>query len=209
MVEFLQSESYLCETAYDYDSAWERLSLYQYDCILLDITLPGGNGLQLLKKLKKLDTSVGVIIISARNSIDDRVTGLEIGADDYLPKPFHLAELGARVKALIRRNKFDGADVARFENLTVDFGARAASVNNKTLDLTRSELDLLFFLVANKNKVVSKNAIGEHLSGDDADRMDNYDFVYSHIKNLKRKLAEAGCEDFIKTVYKLGYKFEG
>ena len=208
IVEFLQSESYTCEPAFDYESAWEKMSLYDYDCILLDITLPGGNGLDLLRKLKKTRRGEGIIIISARNSINDRVAGLEIGADDYLPKPFHLAELGARVKALIRRNKFDGSDIAQFGDLKVDFASRTASVSKTTLDLTKSELDLLFFLVANKNKVVSKNAIGEHLSGDDADRLDSYDFVYSHMKNLKKKLAEAGADDFIKTVYRLGYKFE-
>jgi len=170
--------------------------------------LPGGSGLELLKKIKKLRRAEGVIIISAKNSIDDRVSGLGIGADDYLSKPFHLAELGARVKALIRRNKFDGSDRARFGDLQIDFSSQTVSVGKNTIDLTKSEMDLLFFLVANKNRVVSKNAIGEHLSGDDADRLDSYDFVYSHIKNLKKKLAEAGSDDFIKTVYRLGYKFE-
>jgi DNA-binding response OmpR family regulator len=208
IVQFLESESYTCEPVFDFETASEKISLYEYDCILLDITLPGGNGLDLLRELKKIRRLEGVIIISAKNSIDDRVAGLEIGADDYLSKPFHLAELGARVKALIRRNKFDGTDTAQFGDLKLDFGSRTATVGKHALDLTKSELDLLFFLVANKSRVVSKNAIGEHLSGDDADRLDNYDFVYSHIKNLKKKLAEAGSEDFIKTVYRLGYKFE-
>lgn len=208
IVDFLQSESYNCETAFDFQTAREKISLYDYDCILLDITLPGGNGLSLLKILKAERKSDGVIIISAKNSIDDRVLGLEIGADDYLPKPFHLAELGARVKALIRRNKFDGADSVQYGSLRVDFGFRTAYVNKTRLDLTRSELDLLLFLVANKNKVVSKNAIGEHLSGDQADSFNSFDFIYSHIKNLKRKMTEAGSEDLIKTVYRLGYKFE-
>jgi DNA-binding response OmpR family regulator len=208
IVAFLQSESFSCEPAYDYESAWEKISLYDYDCILLDITLPGGSGLELLRKLKKKRRTEGVIIISARNSIDDRVAGLEIGADDYLSKPFHLAELGARVKALIRRNKFEGSDTVQFGNLKIDFSSRTASVGNSALELTKSELDLLFFLIANKNRVVSKNAIGEHLSGDDADRLDSYDFIYSHMKNLKKKLAEAGSDDFIKTIYRLGYKFE-
>ncbi|MEJ0030177.1 MAG: response regulator transcription factor [Bacteroidota bacterium] len=208
IVQFLQSESFSCEPVYDYDSAQEKISLYEYDCVLLDITLPGGNGLELLKQIKKLRKAEGVIIISAKNSIDDRVAGLGIGADDYLSKPFHLAELGARVKALIRRNKFDGSDIVRFGDLQIDFNSRTVSVGKTTLDLTKSEMDLLFFLVANKNRVVSKNAIGEHLSGDDADNLDSYDFVYSHIKNLKKKLSESGSEDFIKTVYRLGYKFE-
>lgn len=208
IAEFLQSENFSCEQVFDFETAREKISLYEYDCILLDITLPGGSGLELLRQIKKLRRTEGVIIISAKNSIDDRVSGLGIGADDYLSKPFHLAELGARVKALIRRNKFDGSDVVQFGDLEINFGSRNASVRKKMIELTKSELDLLFFLVANKNRVVSKNAIGEHLSGDDADRLDSYDFVYSHIKNLKKKLAEAGSEDFIKTVYRLGYKFE-
>ena len=208
IVEFLQSENFSCEPVYDYESAEEKIFLYEYDCVLLDITLPGGNGLELLKELKKLRRTEGVIIISAKNSIDDRVAGLGFGADDYLSKPFHLAELGARVKALIRRNKFDGSDVVRFGDLNLDFSSRTVAVGKNTIDLTKSEMDLLFFLVANKNRVVSKNAIGEHLSGDNADRLDSYDFVYSHIKNLKKKLSEAGSEDFIKTIYRLGYKFE-
>ncbi len=208
IVEYLQSENYTCEAAYDFDTANEKISLYNYDCILLDITLPGGNGLNLLRTLKTMHKSDGVIIISARNSLDDRILGLEVGADDYLPKPFHLAELGARIKALIRRNKFDGADSVQYGNLKVDFGSRTVYVNQTKLDLTKSELDLLFFLVANKNKVVSKNAIGEHLSGDQADSLSSFDFIYSHIKNLKKKMTEAGSEDFIKTVYRLGYQFE-
>ena len=208
IVDYLQSESYKCEVAYDAESAREKMFLYDYDCILLDITLPGGNGLDLLRLLKAKRKSDGVIIISARNSLDDRILGLEIGADDYLPKPFHLAELGARVKALIRRNKFEGADSVQYGDLRVDFGTRSAFVKNIKIDLTKSELDLLFFLVANKNRVVSKNAIGEHLSGDHADGFDNFDSVYSHIKNLKKKMTEAGCDEMIKTVYRLGYKFE-
>lgn len=207
IVDSLKSD-YKCETAFDAETAREKINLYEYDCILLDITLPGGSGLDLLRMLKRMKRNEGVIVISARNSLDDRVLGLEIGADDYLSKPFHLAELGARVKALIRRNKFDGADSIQYGNMTVDFRSRSAFINSTILELTRSEIDLLLFLVANKNRVVSRDAIGEHLSGDQADRLDNYDFVYSHIKNLKRKIAEAGGEDRIKTIYRLGYKFE-
>lgn len=207
IVEFLQTENYTCEPVYDYSSASERISLYDYDCVLLDITLPGGSGLELLRQLKKRKRREGVIIISAKNSIDDRVLGLEIGADDYLSKPFHLAELGARVKALLRRNKFHGSDIAEFGNLRIDFSAGIVFVNDKAVDLTKTEHDLLIFLVSNKNRVVSRTAIGEHLSADNNDRLDS-DFVYSHIKNLKKKLAEAGSSDFIKTVYGVGYKFE-
>ncbi len=208
IVEFLTSEQYSCETAFDVASAIEKINFHDYDCILLDISLPGGSGLEVLKTLKAHGKTDGVIIISAKNAVDDRILGLELGADDYLPKPFHLPELGARVKALIRRKNFSGVDILQFGNLQVDFNKGVAVVNGTELDLTKSERDLLFFLVANKNKVVSKNAIGEQLSGDQADHFDSFDFVYSHIKNLKKKLAEAGATDQIKTVYRLGYKFE-
>ena len=208
IVHYLEGESYSCETAFDFDRAMEKISLYNYDCILLDITLPNGNGLTLLKELKKQNKSGGIIIISAKNSLDDKIAGLEIGADDYLPKPFHLAELGARIKALIRRNKFDGSSVFTLGNLSLDVPGKVTTIGQNKLDLTKSEFELLLFLISNKNKVISKEAIGEHLSGDDADRFDNYDFVYSHIKNLKKKMTEAGGVDNIKTVYGLGYKFE-
>ena len=208
IVHYLEGESYSCETAFDFDRAMEKISLYNYDCILLDITLPNGNGLTLLKELKKQNKSGGIIIISAKNSLDDKIAGLEIGADDYLPKPFHLAELGARIKALIRRNKFDGSSVFTLGNLSLDVPGKVTTIGQNKLDLTKSEFELLLFLISNKNKVISKEAIGEHLSGDDADRFDNYDFVYSHIKNLKKKMMEAGGVDNIKTVYGLGYKFE-
>jgi DNA-binding response OmpR family regulator len=208
IVAFLADEGYNCEVAFDVDSAREKIHLYDYDCILLDITLPGGSGLAVLKALKKMRKTSGVIIISAKDSIEDKIAGLEIGADDYLSKPFHLAELAARIKAIIRRNKFDGSDILRFGKLTVDLGNKKALAKNVELELTKSELDLLLFLVANKNRVVSKNAIAEHLAGVHSDRFDNFDFVYSHIKNLKKKLSEAGCDDSIKTVYRLGYKFD-
>ena len=208
IVHYLEGESYSCETAFDFDRAMEKISLYNYDCILLDITLPNGNGITLLKELKKQNKSGGIIIISAKNSLDDKIAGLEIGADDYLPKPFHLAELGARIKALIRRNKFDGSSVIALGNLSLDVPGKVTTIGQNKLDLTKSEFELLLFLISNKNKVISKEAIGEHLSGDDADRFDNYDFVYSHIKNLKKKMTEAGGVDNIKTVYGLGYKFE-
>ncbi len=208
IVHYLQGENYVCEAVSDFDQANEKITLYTYDCILLDITLPGGSGLTLLKELKKKNKVAGVIIISAKNSLDDKIEGLEIGADDYLSKPFHLAELGARIKALIRRNKFDGSNLVSLDDVTLDVPGKMATIGKNRLDLTKSEFQLLLFLISNKNKVISKDAIGEHLSGDDADRFDNYDFVYSHIKNLKRKMMEAGSVDYIKTIYGLGYKFE-
>jgi DNA-binding response OmpR family regulator len=208
IVQYLTSTDYRCEVAFDYSSGSEKISLYHYDCVLLDITMPGGNGLDLLRALKGRNKKEGVIIISAKNSLDDKIEGLDIGADDYLAKPFHLAELGARIKALIRRNHFEGSNVVQVDHLTLDMESKTAKVLDRKIELTKSEFELLVFLISNKNRVIAKDAIGEHLTGDDADRFNSYDFIYSHVKNLKRKLAEAGSPDYIKTIYGLGYKFE-
>jgi DNA-binding response OmpR family regulator len=208
IVQYLRQESYVCEMAYTASEAVEKIMLHDYDCILLDITLPDGNGLKILEKLKKESKLEGVIIISAKNSLDDRIQGLNLGADDYLAKPFHLSELGARVSAVIRRKRFAGNNIIAFHEVSIDLLGKSIQVHGKEVDLTRKEYDLLLFLASNKNRVVSKNAIAEHLSGDDAEVFDNFDFIYAHMKNLKRKLAESGSEDYIKTVYGLGYKFE-
>ena len=208
IVQYLRQESYICEVAYTAKDAEEKISVHDYDCILLDITLPDGNGLAILESLKKAGKLEGVIIISAKNSIDDKIRGLNLGADDYLPKPFHLSELGARVSAVIRRKRFEGNNTVTFHEITIDLLGKTVTVNGKVVDLTRKEYDLLLFVVSNKNRVVTKNAIAEHLSGDDADAFDNFDFIYAHMKNLKKKLMEANCPDYIKTVYGLGYKFE-
>ncbi|HEU5145846.1 MAG TPA: response regulator transcription factor [Chryseosolibacter sp.] len=208
IVQYLRQESYVCEVAYTASEAEEKIMLHDYDCILLDITLPDGNGLKTLEKLKRERKLEGIIIISARNSIYDRIQGLNLGADDYLPKPFHLAELGARVSAVIRRKRFEGANRIQLHEISIDLPGKTVTVNGGTVDLTRKEYDLLLFLISNKNRVVTKNAIAEHLSGDDAEVFDNFDFIYAHMKNLKRKLAEAACPDYIKTVYGLGYKLE-
>ena len=208
IVQYLRQESYVCETAYSAQDAEEKILLHDYDCILLDITLPDGNGMKILEKLKEHGKTDGVIIISAKNSIYDKIKGLNLGADDYIPKPFHLAELSARVSAVIRRKRFGGNNTIKAHELTVDLLGKTVSVGGKIVDLTRKEYDLLLFLISNKNRVVTKNAIAEHLSGDDAEVFDNFDFIYAHMKNLKRKLSEITCPDYIKTVYGLGYKFE-
>lgn len=208
IVHYLRQESYVCELAYSAQQAVEKIALHDYDCILLDINLPDGNGLSVLENLKREGKADGVIIISARNSLDDKIKGLNLGADDYLVKPFHLSELGARISAVIRRKRFGGNTTLTFHELAIDLLGKVVKVNDSLLDLTRKEYDLLLFLVSNKNRVVSKNAIAEHLSGDVAEVFDNFDFIYAHIKNLKKKLTEAGCEDYIKTIYGLGYKFE-
>ncbi|MBX2901811.1 MAG: response regulator transcription factor [Cyclobacteriaceae bacterium] len=208
MVQYLRQESYVCELAFSAQEALEKIALHEYDCILLDINLPDGNGLAVLESLKKDGKADGVIIISARNSIDDKIKGLNLGADDYLVKPFHLSELGARISAVIRRKRFEGNTTLALHELAIDLIGKVVTVNGTLLELTRKEYDLLLFLVSNKNRVVSKNAIAEHLSGDMAEVFDNFDFIYAHIKNLKKKLTEADCQDYIKTIYGLGYKFE-
>jgi DNA-binding response OmpR family regulator len=208
IASYLEGENYVCEVAANFKEAYDKISLFYYDCILLDIMLPDGDGLKLLKELKKEKKQDGVIIISAKDSLEDKITGLKIGADDYLPKPFHLSELGARIFSIIRRKQFDNSNRIDVNELSIDLLSKTVLVNDKATELTRKEFDLLLFLIGNKNRVISKAAVAEHLSGDMAYMMDNFDFIYSHIKNLKRKLMEAGCKDYIKTIYGTGYKWE-
>jgi DNA-binding response OmpR family regulator len=207
MIAYLQRENYHCDLAENFLEGRRRLESFDYDCILLDISLPDGNGLQLLREVKENGKLDGLIIISAKNSVDDRIAGLNLGADDYLAKPFHLSELTARVAAVVRRKRFQGNTVLVFNELTVDLIAKTILVDNKVVELTRKEFDLLLYLVSNKNRVVSKNAIAESLSGDDVQLYDSFDFLYAHMKNLKKKLAVAGCTDYIKSIYGMGYKF--
>lgn len=207
IVSYLKDEDYLCETARDYNSAIRKIEEYEYDCILLDIMLPGGSGLNLLKHLKSDNKLEGVLIISAKNSLNDRVDGLKTGADDYLAKPFHLSELSARVAAIIRRKKFNGIPLLIFNEITIDTNEKVASYKGVALDLTKKEFELLIYFITNKRRVISKNAIAEHLWGDEMDMASNFDFIYTHIKNLRKKLLEKGCSDYIKSVYGMGYKF--
>ena len=204
---YLNSEQYLCEIAADFHSAMSKIGQYDYACIILDINLPGGSGLEILRELKASHKADGVLIISARNSLDDRLNGLNAGADDYLSKPFHLSELAARVAAIIRRKSFDGNNNLRFEELDLDVLFKTVKVNNNIVELTRKEYDLLLYFISNKNKVINKSAIAEHLWGDNMDMADSYDFIYTHIKNLRKKLIHAGSRDYVKSVYGMGYKF--
>ena len=207
IVTYLKRENYLCDVADSVATGMRKMEDFGYDCIILDISLPDGDGLQILKELKANRRAEGVIVLSAKNSLDDKIAGLGLGADDYLAKPFHLSELNARIAAIIRRKKFQGNNIMLINELSIDMQAKTVSVHDKSLDLTRKEFDLLLFLVANKNRVVSRNAIAENLSGEGSEFYDNFDFIYSHMKNLKRKLSNAGCEDYIRSVYGMGYKF--
>ena len=207
IVNYLSSDNYLCEQAYNFQEAIEKISLYNYDCILLDLNLPGGDGLKILEEIKKRDIDSGIIIISARGSLDDKITGLKIGADDYLAKPFPLSELSMRIYALIRRQQFSNNNILKSNDLEIDILSKTVKVNDISVILTKSEVRLLLYLIGNKNRVVSKNAIAEHLSGDMADMLDSHNFVYAHIKNLKSKLGDAGCTNCIKTIYGTGYQW--
>ncbi|MGV3458986.1 MAG: response regulator [Flavobacterium sp.] len=197
-----------CEIAPTYKEAIDKIGMYDYDCILLDLMLPDGDGFDILKELKKQGKTEGVIIISAKETLDTRIEGFNLGADDYLTKPFHLSELLVRMQALIRRKNFKGNNNVLFNEIDIDILSKTVTVNNIKLDITKKEIDLLLYLIGNDNKVLSKSAIAEHLSGDMADMLDNHDFVYAHIKNLKKKLAKAGSGDYIKTIYGLGYKWQ-
>ena len=206
--EYLSGENYICEFASTFVKAMEKIKDFQYDCISLDIGRPDGNGLAILEELKNTNKQDGVIIISAKNALDDKIKGLQLGADDYLTKPFHLSELMARIYSIIRRKQFNNSNIIKQNELQIDLLAKSVSINDKTIVLTKKEFDLLIYFVGNKNKVISKSTLAEHLSGDFADMLDNHDFVYAHIKNLKKKLYEAGCDHYLKTVYGTGYKWE-
>lgn len=206
--QYLQQEGYLIESADNFTKAAEKANVYTYDCVLVDITLPGGNGLDLIRQLKAAKSRTGVIIISAKNSLDDKINGLELGADDYLTKPFHLSELNARIKALIRRNSFEGHNEILFNEIKINPAEHRVFINGQEINITSKEYTLLLYFLSNKNRVITKTAIAEHLSGDHADQSDNHDFIYTHIKNLRKKLIDKGCADYIQTVYGIGYNFK-
>lgn len=206
IVTYLQRDGNLCEVASNFEEASEKVALYDYDVIILDINLVSGSGLDILKSLKKEHKDVGVIIISANNSLTDKLEGLDLGADDYITKPFHLAELNARINAVLRRGKYGGNELIEFNEIKIDTRSRTAYINDRAMALTKKEYDLLVFFVSNKGRVLSKEIIAEHLWGDDSDLLDNFDFIYVHINNLRKKLTAAGAK-YIKTAYGSGYKF--
>lgn len=205
---YFRTNGIQCETAENYDLALSKINSYDYDCILLDLMLPDGDGFDILRELKRKNKTDGVIVVSAKETLETRLEGFNLGADDYLTKPFHLSELLVRMQALIRRKNFKGSNSIIFNEIVIEIFSKSVTVNDTKLDLTKKEIDLLLFLIGNENKVLSKAAIAEHLSGDMADMLDNHDFIYAHIKNLKKKLHQAGSGDYIKTVYGLGYKWE-
>lgn len=206
MRQTLIIERYTVEWATDFSTASKKVSMYDYDCVLLDINLPDGNGIELLQLLKSLGKSDSVIIVSARDSLDDKLLGLENGADDYLSKPFHMAELHARVKAVLRRKYADGNKIMQVGNLKMDPENRSITVEGERIVLNRKEFDILLYLIINKSRLVTKAALAEHVWGDHIDQSDSFDFIYSQIKNLRKKLEKATLN--IEAVYGIGYKLD-
>jgi DNA-binding response OmpR family regulator len=206
ITESLEKEHFLVESAGNFHSASEKVGLYEYDCILLDIMLPGGSGLDILAELKASGKTENVIIISARDSLDDKVSGLAAGADDYLTKPFHITELNARVKAVLRRKTPAGKNIIETGNVTLDLNDREFFVNGERFALNRKEFDLLSYFLFNKNRLITKNALAEHVWGDNTDQSDNLDFVYYQIKNLRKKLQSSNAGVEIQSIYGIGYK---
>jgi DNA-binding response OmpR family regulator len=187
--------------------AEDKIASYEYDIILLDITLPDGNGLELLNRIKKRQKITGIIIISAKNSLNDKIHGLDLGADDYITKPFSLSELNSRIKAVLRRKQFDGTNIMTFNEISINTESKSVSINGNDIILTKKEYDLLLFFLINKNRVLTKEAIAEHLWEDNIDLASNFDFIYTHLNNIRRKIKSAGGSDYIKTLYGMGYKF--
>lgn len=204
---YLTKENYICKLADNFQNAEAKLYVYEYDIILLDITLPDGNGLELLKTIKNHNIKAGVIIISAKNSTDDKIKGLDLGADDYITKPFQLSELNSRIKAVIRRRHFDGNNTLVFNEIVINTDSKSIAVNGINITFTKKEYDLLLYFFINRNRVLTKEALAEHLWDDNIDLADNFDFIYTHLNNIRKKIKLAGGTDYIKTIYGMGYKF--
>ena len=207
IVKYLQHQGFICEAADDFIKGKEKVSQFLYDCIVVDIGLPNGSGLDLVKELKYMESKAGIIIISAKNKLEDKLNGLDLGADDYLAKPFYLSELTARINAIIRRINFSGNKVITFNEIQLAAEAQRVTVKDKAVDLTDKEYQLLEYFVANQRRLLTKAAIAEHIWGDEYLHASNFDFIYSQIKNLRKKLMDAGSGDYIKTVYRAGYRF--
>jgi DNA-binding response OmpR family regulator len=207
ILKYLEHQGFICEAVSDFMKGKEKVRQFVYDCIVVDIGLPYGNGLDIIKELKYMESKAGIIIISAKNRLEDKLNGLDLGADDYLAKPFYLSELTARINAIIRRRNFEGNKVITFNEIKLEAEARRVTVNGKPIDLTDKEYQLLEYFIANQRRILTKGAIAEHIWGDEYLHVSNFDFIYSHIKNLRKKLIDAGSGDYIKTEYRTGYRF--
>jgi DNA-binding response OmpR family regulator len=207
IVDFIKRENYTVDIVNDFPDARDRINLYEYDCALIDLMLPGGTGLDLIRLLKARQPGCGIIIITAKDTLDEKIKGLDLGADDYLTKPFYLAELNARVNSVLRRRNFEGKNEIRLNEIIVYVSNHEVKVHEKEIPLTRTEFNIFLFFISNKEKVLTKESIVEHVWGNDSNIFDNFDFVYTHIKNLRKKIIDAGGKDYIKSVYGIGYKF--
>ena len=207
MSGYLTLQGMLCETASTFFKAEDSLSAYNYDIIILDLTLPDGNGLDLISLIKERNSKAGLLIVSARNSLDDKVKGLDLGADDYITKPFHLAELNSRIRSLARRRFFEGKNELTFNEITINTDFLEVAVNGELLDLTRKEYDILLYFMVNRNRVITRESIAEHIWGDNSTFADNFDFIYSHIKNIRKKIEQKKGENYLHNIYGIGYKF--
>jgi DNA-binding response OmpR family regulator len=205
--DFLEREGNVCEIAPDYQTAYMKVGIFPYDILVVDITLPDGNGLDIIKEIKKENIDVGIIIVSAKNALEDKVYGLEIGADDYLTKPFYLPELNARINALYRRKVYKGSKEIVFNEIRIKPEKHEVFVNDQPMTLTKKEFDIIHFFVSNKNRLLTKEAIAEHLWGDHIEMSDSFTFIYTHLANLRKKIADLGGKDYIKSIYRVGYKF--
>jgi len=207
ILKYLEHQGFICEAVSDFLKGKEKVTQFVYDCIVVDIGLPFGSGLDIVKEMKYMESKAGIIIISAKNALEDKLNGLDLGADDYLTKPFYLSELTARINAIIRRRSFDGNRVITFNEIKLDAEAQRVTVNNMPVDLTEKEYQLLEYFIANERRLLTKGAIAEHIWGDEYMHVSNFDFIYTHIKNLRKKLLDAQGGDYIKTVYRSGYRF--
>ncbi|HEY5370765.1 MAG TPA: response regulator transcription factor [Hanamia sp.] len=207
ILQYLEHQGFVCEAVGDFLNARERVGQFVYDCIVIDIGLPYGSGLDIVKELKDMESKAGIIIISAKNALEDKLNGLDLGADDYLAKPFYLSELTARINAIIRRRSFDGNKAINFNEIKLEADAQRVTVHDKPIDLTEKEYQLLEYFIANRRRLLTKGAIAEHIWGDEYLNASNFDFIYAHIKNLRKKLIDAGSQDYIKTEHRSGYRF--
>jgi DNA-binding response OmpR family regulator len=205
--QFLVDHGFVVEIAYTLNEAREKVGIYEYDLTVVDIGLPDGSGLDLIREMKKDDYPAGILIVTAKNAIEDKVMGLELGADDYITKPFHKAELNARIRSILRRGKLKGGKVLKFNEIKIDFIAAQAFINDTPLKLTRKEYDLLLYFMYNPDQLLTRENIAEHLWGDHIDQSDSFDFLYNHIKNLRKKMVAAGSKNYIHSMYSMGYKF--
>jgi len=204
---YLEYQGFVCEAAIDYVTGLQKINQYDYDCVVVDINLPNGSGLNIVKMLREIGSKSGIIIISARNALEDKLKGLELGSDDYLTKPFHLSELNARIHAIIRRRNFGGTKIISFNEIALNPEAQQVTVEEKPVELTEKEYRLLEYFIANRGRVLTKAAIASHVWGDEYEQVSQFDFIYTHIKNLRKKMIEAGAGDYIKTVHGVGYRF--